>query len=92
MKAIIKKYIVKNERGLHARMCARFINVTNDYDCRLRVTKDRETVDGKSIIGVLTLAASCGSTLMVRIEGERKERNGCAEELQKLFDLEEETV
>jgi len=90
MEKIIRKYTVRNSKGLHARRCAVFIRIANEYPCQVSVTKDGETVDGKSIIGLLTLAASEGSELIVELTGSGSLR--CAKKLEKVFEQGEETV
>jgi phosphocarrier protein HPr len=90
MEKIIKKYTVQNARGLHARRCAVFIRIANEYPCDISVTKDGETVNGKSIIGLLTLAASKGSELIVALTGGGSLK--CAKKLEKVFEQEEEVV
>ena len=90
MEKIIRKYTVQNSKGFHARRCAVFIRIANEYPCRISVTKDGETVDGKSIIGLLTLAASKGSELIVILTGSGSLI--CSRKLEKVFEKEEEVV
>ena len=61
---------VQNRLGLHARAAAKFVHVANGFGARITVTKDGTRVDGKSILGLLTLAAARGSRLRVAAEGE----------------------
>src|SRR5262249_40201278 len=61
---------VRNRLGLHARAAARFVHLASRFRCRIRVGKDGAEVDGKSILGILTLAAVCRSTLRLSFEGE----------------------
>jgi phosphocarrier protein len=62
--------VIRNRLGLHARAAARFVHLANRYRARILVSNDRATVNGKSILGLLTLAASTGTTLRLRAEGD----------------------
>lgn len=74
---------IKNKLGFHARPCALFVQLASQYkDCDVRVTKDSVTVDGKSIMGLIMLAAPKGSRLRIEVEGER-----CRELLEGLVGL-----
>lgn len=64
-----KKIIVKNKQGLHARPAALFVQVANKFDARIRVRRDKEEVNGKSILGILMLGAEKGSEIVVEAEG-----------------------
>ena len=64
-----KRLRVRSRQGLHARPAALFVQVANRFKASIRVKKGRDEVDGKSIMGILTLAASRGSTILVTIEG-----------------------
>lgn len=61
--------MIRNHQGLHARPAALFVQVANRFESSIRVRKGRRVVDGKSIMGILTLAAGRGSVIEVRIEG-----------------------
>jgi phosphocarrier protein len=58
-----------NRLGLHARAAARFVHLANRFDCEITVSKDGSKVDGKSILGLLTLAAAKGSRLRMSASG-----------------------
>ncbi|MFN7223391.1 MAG: HPr family phosphocarrier protein [Paracoccaceae bacterium] len=58
-----------NEKGLHARASARFVEVVEAHDAQAQVTKDGMTVSGDSIMGLLMLAASRGTSIEVRTTG-----------------------
>lgn len=58
-----------NERGLHARASAKFVKLAGAFDAEIRVTKDEETVDASSIMGLMMLAAGLGSTIEIAAEG-----------------------
>lgn len=60
---------IVNKRGLHARASARFVQVAEFYDAKITVTRDGQSVGGTSIMGLMMLAASCGSTILVEAEG-----------------------
>jgi len=62
-----------NKRGLHARASARFVQVTEDFDAEVRVSRDGTTVGGTSIMGLMLLAASLGSTIHVEASGTEAE-------------------
>jgi len=68
---MIKKVLkITNKTGLHARPAAMLVKTTGKFKSDIYISKDGYEVNGKSIMGVLTLAAESGSTLEVRIEGE----------------------
>jgi phosphocarrier protein len=67
---IEKEFDIKNKLGLHARPAAKFVQVTSEHKSKVRVFKDDQEVDGKSIMGLMTLAAECGSSIKVVAEGE----------------------
>lgn len=60
---------IVNERGLHARASARFVKLAASFDADVRVTKDDQTVDAQSIMGLMMLAAGPGSTIQISAEG-----------------------
>jgi len=59
-----------NKLGLHARAAARFVHLANRFSSRIYVAKTGTRVDGKSILGLLTLAASQGTRLVLIADGE----------------------
>jgi phosphocarrier protein HPr len=61
---------ISNRLGLHARAAARFVHVASRFRCRITVTRDGQTMDGKSILGILLLAASQGVRLELAADGE----------------------
>jgi len=68
--AVLKRRLqIQTRQGLHARPAALFAQVANRFESSIRVKKGRRVVDGKSIMGLLTLAAASGSMLDVSIEG-----------------------
>jgi phosphocarrier protein HPr len=63
-----------NEKGLHARASAKFVEVVEAHDARAEVEKDGMTVSGDSIMGLLMLAASKGTSVSVRTTGDQAEQ------------------
>lgn len=61
---------IQNELGLHARAAAAFVKVANRYRSEITVRKDNVSVNGKSIMGVLMLAASNGTSIEVEANGD----------------------
>jgi phosphocarrier protein len=60
---------IVNKRGLHARASAAFVKLAEQFDAEVQVTKDGQTVGGSSIMGLLMLGASPGSTILIETEG-----------------------
>jgi phosphocarrier protein HPr len=60
---------VVNKRGLHARASAKFVKMASAYDAEVRVSRDGQTVDARSIMGLMMLAAGPGSTIDIEAEG-----------------------
>ncbi len=61
--------VVQNALGLHARAAARFVQTAAKFAARIQVSRGERTVDGKSLMGVLLLAAARGATLRLDAEG-----------------------
>lgn len=66
---ISREFRIINRRGLHARASARFVQVAELFDAKVRVSRDGTTVGGTSIMGLMLLAASMGSTIHVEATG-----------------------
>ena len=66
---ITRKLTIINEKGLHARASAKLVEVVEGFDARAEVTKDGMSASGDSIMGLLMLAASRGSTIQVSTMG-----------------------
>jgi phosphocarrier protein HPr len=64
---------IVNKRGLHARASAAFVKTAEQFDAEVSVTKDGQTVNGGSIMGLLMLGASPGSTILIETEGQDAE-------------------
>jgi phosphocarrier protein len=60
---------IVNERGLHARASAKFVKLSGAYQASVQVTRDDQTVDAMSIMGLMMLAAGPGATLTIEAEG-----------------------
>ena len=61
---------VANRLGLHARAAARFVHLASRFQSQVRVTRGSQTMDGKSIMGILLLAAAVGTPLTVSADGQ----------------------
>jgi phosphocarrier protein len=61
---------IRNPLGLHARAAARFVHTASRFRSRVTVRRNEKTMDGKSILGILLLAASQGTTLRLSAEGD----------------------
>ncbi len=64
-----RRVTVINELGLHARPAAEFVKLASRFESEIRLAKDGDAVNGKSIMGVMTLAAVCGAELTLRADG-----------------------
>lgn len=65
-----KAITIKNKLGLHARPAAILVQTVSAYKSNVKILKDSQEVNGKSIMGIMTLAASCGSEIRLVIDGE----------------------
>ena len=65
-----KDFMVANKLGIHARPAAMFVKTANRFSCDIFVEKDGEKVNGKSIMGLMMLAAGPGSKLTVHADGQ----------------------
>ncbi len=61
---------IKNKLGLHARAAAKLVHIAARYKSDIKIRKGDEEVDGKSILGILLLAAGRGSTITLKANGE----------------------
>ena len=75
---------VNNKMGIHARPAAMIVRIANKYEAEVTVKKDTEQVNGKSIMGLMMLAAGNGSTLHFTALGEDAEK--MLSEMQSLFE------
>ena len=69
MAKVIKKLEIKNKLGLHARAAALLVQTVNRFSAEVKISKDGQVVDGRSIMGVLTLAATKGSKIHIEAKG-----------------------
>ena len=80
---IEKKLTIKNEQGFHARPAAIFVQIANKYESDIVVKKGRQEVNGKSIMGLLTLAAEKGANIHIKANG--PDAKEAIEELEKVI-------
>ena len=75
---------IKNKLGLHARAAAKLVHVAARFKADIKIRKGDEEVDGKSILGILLLAAGRGSSVLVKAEGE--DERDALDAVEKLID------
>ena len=87
-----REIVIKNKTGLHARPAALFVQLANKYDSDILITKDDQEVNGKSIMGILMLAAEKGAKIEIVAKGDDAEE--AVEELAQilLHDIEEKLL
>ncbi len=68
--AVEKTFTIRNKLGLHARAASLFVQLANKFSSDILVQKNDQEVNGKSIMGILILAATQGSKITVRADGE----------------------
>ena len=85
MTAASREVRIENQRGLHARASAKFVNLASQIDARIEVEKDGNRVCGTSIMGLMMLGAAKGDSILIHVEGE-----GASEALQQLVSLVED--
>jgi len=64
-----RECVIRNRLGLHARAAAKFVHMATRFASQIRVSRDGRTMDGKSIMGILLLAASAGTTVVITADG-----------------------
>ena len=69
MPRLERTFLIVNTLGLHARASAQLVQLANRHQAEVLVEKDGQQVNGKSIMGVLTLAAAKGTQIVVQVEG-----------------------
>ena len=84
MEPVAKTLEIKNKLGLHARAAALLVQTINKFEAEVTIAKDGQTVDGRSIMGVLTLAATQGST--IHLEAKGREAEAVLAAVEKLID------
>ena len=70
MPLIEKDVIINNKFGMHARPAMRFVEMSNKYSCSIKVKKDELSIDAKSIMGIMRLAAVKGTILTISADGD----------------------
>ena len=71
---IEREATIINSEGLHARPAARIVRLASTFNSEIEISKDGVGVNGKSIIGVMMLAAECGSSITIRAQGSDAEQ------------------
>jgi phosphocarrier protein len=69
-----KKITIKNKLGMHARAAVKFVNMANRFRSSVRIEKNGNEIDGKSILGILTLAAVQGTEIVIKVSGQDEDR------------------
>ncbi len=69
-----KKITIKNKLGMHARAAVKFVNLANRFSSQVRIEKNGNEIDGKSILGILTLAAIQGTEIILKVSGKDEDR------------------
>jgi phosphocarrier protein len=77
-----REVTISNKLGLHARAAAKLVNIANGYSAEVTLEKQGQKINGKSIMGVMMLAASQGTSIRITVSGEEEE-----EALRSLVDL-----
>ena len=85
MTAVAREVRIENQRGLHARASAKFVNLATELGVPIEVEKDGNKVCGTSIMGLMMLGAAKGDTIVIHVDGDNAE-----EALEKLVALVEE--
>jgi phosphocarrier protein HPr len=80
----IKTLKLKNKLGMHARAAASFVKVAQRYKAKIYIERNGQTVDGNSILDILTIACPYGGTLTIKAEG--ADASMAIEELEKLIE------
>lgn len=82
---------IVNKLGLHARAAAKLVKLASSYSSHIDIEKEGQCVNSKSIMGVMMLAASCGSTVILRAEGADEEAalEAIADLINRRFDEDE---
>jgi phosphocarrier protein len=66
---VSREFVISNQLGLHARAAATLVRVTSRYDAEVTIQKGDQAVNGKSILGMMTLAAAMGTPIVVTCKG-----------------------
>ena len=73
MTAVSRQVAITNQRGLHARASAKFVNLASQIDAKIEVEKDGHRVCGTSIMGLMMLGAAMGDSIVIHVEGDGAE-------------------
>jgi phosphocarrier protein len=71
--AVSREVRINNQRGLHARASAKFVNLVSGLDAAVEVEKDGHKVCGTSIMGLMMLGAAIGDTIVIHVSGDQAE-------------------
>ena len=71
---IERSIVIKNKQGLHARPAALFVQIANKFNCDISITKGKQKVNGKSIMGIMMLEAGSGSKILISANGDDAEQ------------------
>ena len=82
MTAVSRQVAITNQRGLHARASAKFVNLASQIEAKIEVEKDGHRVCGTSIMGLMMLGAAMGDSVVIHVEGDEAEAS-----LEKLVEL-----
>ena len=82
MTAVSRQVAISNQRGLHARASAKFVNLASQINAKIEVEKDGHRVCGTSIMGLMMLGAAKGDSVVIHVEGDEAEGS-----LEKLVEL-----
>ena len=74
MAKLEKEIIINSAQGLHARPAAMFVQTVSKYNSNVTLTKDGQKINGKSIMGILTLGAQQGDKVLLEVDGEDAEK------------------
>lgn len=83
MMVVERSVIIKNKQGLHARPAALFVQIANKFNCDITISKGKNKVNGKSIMGIMMLEAGSGSKVNILAKGDDAEE--AVMELEKLL-------
>jgi phosphocarrier protein HPr len=67
--AMVREVMIVNKKGLHARASAKFVQIAEQFDASITVTRGSESVGGTSIMGLMMLSAGTGSTVTIKASG-----------------------
>lgn len=84
MSKVVKKLEIKNKLGLHARAAAQLVQTVNKFSAQVSLSAEGQTVDGRSILGVMTLGAPQGAKIEIEAQGDDAEK--AVRAIEKLID------